>query len=210
MSDTEFPSETVIETRLRLLEAVLFAAPRPLSEDDLASRLPEGADIRALLAQLAEHYAPRGVHLVAVAGGWAFRTAPDLASVLARDIEAPKKLSRAAIEALAIIAYQQPVTRGEIEEIRGVALNKGTLDALLEANWIKPMGRRESPGRPMTWGTTPHFLEYFGLSGLDALPGVEELRAAGLLDRRPGITVLAMREEEVEDGEPDDRQPELL
>lgn len=209
MSEVGFPSDTVIETRLRLLEAVLFAAPHPLTEDDLAARLPAGTDVRVLLAELSAHYAPRGVQLVAVAAGWAFRTAPDLASVLARDIELPKKLSRAAIEALAIIAYQQPVTRAEVEEIRGVALNKGTLDTLLEAVWIKPMGRRETPGRPMTWGTTQSFLEYFGLNGLDDLPGVEELRAAGLLDRRPGLTVLAMRPEEAEDGE-DDRQPELL
>jgi segregation and condensation protein B len=205
-------NHTIVETRLRLIEALLFASPTPLTEDHLAQRLPEGTDVRALLAQLAEHYATRGVHLMAVSGGWAFRTAPDLASVLARDIEIPRKLSRAAIEALAIIAYQQPVTRSEVEEIRGVALNKGTLDTLLEAGWIRPAGRRETPGRPMSWGTTPAFLDHFGLSALEDLPGVEELRAAGLLDRRPGLTVLAMSEEEagaaIEGAE--DLQPDLL
>ncbi len=182
----------------RLVEALLFASAAPLTEADLAARLGPDTDVRAILARLAERYDGRGVQLVAVGGGWAFRTAEDLGPHLRLTRETHRKLSRAAIEALAIIAYHQPVTRGEIEEIRGVQLSKGTMDALLEAGWIKPKGRRNSPGRPVTWVTTPGFLDHFGLTSLDDLPGVEELKAAGLLDRRPGITTLAMRGEEAE------------
>lgn len=182
---------------LRLLEAQLFAAPGPLTEIDLIPRLPPGADVKALLAELQQLYQGHGVELVQLAGGWAFRTSADLAAGLRVTLEVSRKLSRAAVEALAIIAYHQPVTRGEIEEIRGVQLSKGTMDALLEAGWIKPKGRRRTPGRPVTWVTTTGFLDHFGLSSLDDLPGVEELKAAGLLDRRAGITI-AMREEEAE------------
>ncbi|KJV08921.1 hypothetical protein VZ95_14695 [Elstera litoralis] len=182
---------------LRVLEAQLFAAATPLTEIDLIVRMPPGADVKARLAELAALYQGRGVELVQLAGGWAFRTAPDLATALRVTLDVSRKLSRAAVEALAIIAYHQPVTRGEIEEIRGVQLSRGTLDILLESGWIKPKGRRRTPGRPVTWVTTPGFLDHFGLTSLDDLPGVEELKAAGLLDRRSGITI-AMREEEAE------------
>ncbi|MFY8106530.1 MAG: SMC-Scp complex subunit ScpB [Elstera sp.] len=194
---------------LRVLEAQLFAAATPLTEIDLIARLPPGADVKALLAELSALYQGRGVELVQLAGGWAFRTAPDLATALRVTLDVSRKLSRAAVEALAIIAYHQPVTRGEIEEIRGVQLSRGTLDILLESGWIKPKGRRRTPGRPVTWVTTPGFLDHFGLTSLDDLPGVEELKAAGLLDRRSGIT-LAMREEEAAVGAEIDDPVETL
>ncbi len=170
---------------LRMLEAMLFAATEPVDEAVLAARLPEGCDVAALVAQLVEDYAGRGVKLVRVAGGWAFRTADDLAAHLRIERRVARKLSRAAVETLAILAYHQPVTRGEVEEIRGVALSRGTLDVLLEADWIRPLGRRRTPGRPTTWGTTSLFLEHFSLNSLADLPGVDELKAAGLLDTRP-------------------------
>ena len=172
---------------LRLLEALLFAAPEPLGEDDLAQRLGDDADVAALLRALAETYAERGVNLVRVAGGWAFRTAPDLAADLRRERAVTRKLSRAAVETLAIIAYHQPVTRAEIEAIRGVALARGSLDRLMEAGWVRPTGRRDSPGRPLNWATTPGFLAHFGLDRVADLPGIEELRAAGLLDIGPAV-----------------------
>jgi len=173
--------------QLRLLEALLFAAPAPLAADDLAARLGDAADVAALLQELAESYAERGVNLVRLAGGWTFRTAPDLASLLKSERVVPRRLSRAAVETLAIIAYHQPSTRSEIEAIRGVALARGTLDRLMEAGWVRPLGRRDSPGRPLNWVTTPAFLAHFGLDGLDALPGIDELRAAGLLDIGPAV-----------------------
>ena len=175
---------------LRLLEAMLFAAAEPLSERDLADRMPAGADVPLLLAQLANEYAPRGVQLRCAGDSWSFATAADLAPLLARERRVEKKLSRAAMETLAVIAYHQPVTRGEIEEIRGVQLGKGTLDALFEHGWIEPRGRRETPGRPATWVTTDGFLRHFGLATTAELPNAEELRAAGLLDARPAIRVL--------------------
>ena len=171
--------------QLRMIEALLFAAAEPLDAKALAERLPEGADIDALLDRLKSVYEPRGINLVQVAGKWAFRTAADLAFMLERERVELKKLSRAATEALAIIAYHQPVTRTEVEEIRGVALSKGTIDVLLEAGWIRPRGRRDSPGRPMTYGTTEDFLIHFGLDKLTDLPGLDELKAAGLLDAQP-------------------------
>jgi segregation and condensation protein B len=171
----------------RIIEALLFAAPEPLSEAELAMRLSEETDLSALMHELAEEYAERGVNLVGLAGGWTFRTAPDLASVLRSERQIERRLSRAAVETLAVIAYHQPVTRAEIEAIRGVTLARGTLDRLLEAGWVQPKGRRETPGRPLNWVTTPHFLAHFGLDSLKELPGVEELRAAGLLDIGPAV-----------------------
>lgn len=195
-----------IDFTVRLVEALLFASPKPLSEEELAERLPADTDVKAVLAQLAELYAGRGVVLTAVAGGWAIRTAPDLAQALRISVEVPRKLSRAAIEALAIIAYHQPVTRAEVEEIRGVALSRGTLDVLLEASWIKPRGHKQTPGRPALWVTTDEFLMHFGLASVGDLPGVEELKAAGLLDRRPNMTTIAMREDEKAQPEEEDAE----
>lgn len=186
---------------LRLLEAILFAASEPLAERELAQRLPEGADVGKLLSLLTADYAARGVHLVRAGATWAFATAPDLAPLLAGERQVEKKLSRAAIETLAIIAYHQPVTRGDIEEIRGVQLSKGTLDVLFEQGWIAPKGRRETPGRPVTWATTDAFLRHFGLAALTDLPGVEEMRATGLLDARPAIQVPRPDAGEAEAGE---------
>lgn len=183
--------------QLRLLEALLFASAEPLGRAELSRFLPEEADLPGLLAELQGLYANRGVVLERQGEGgrerWAFRTAPDLAPLMQLETETRRKLSRAAVDTLAIVAYHQPVTRGEIEEIRGVALSKGTLDTLLEAGWIKPRGRRQTPGRPLTWGTTPAFLDHFGLESLKELPGLEELKAAGLLDTRPAITALGER-----------------
>ncbi len=170
---------------LRLIEALLFATGEPVSDDTIAERLPEDSDVAALMAELAGHYAERGVNLHRIAGKWAFRTAPDLAPHLRVETRVARKPSRAAVETLAIIAYHQPVTRTEVEEIRGVAASKGTFDVLLEQGWIRPGGRRRTPGRPVTWGTTPAFLEHFGLDELSDLPGIDELKASGLLDTRP-------------------------
>jgi len=183
MSDDRF-------SQLRLLEAILFAASGPMDSKALANHFPEGADIAGLLQELRDLYANRGVHLVHSGDNWGFRTAADLADRLRIERKVTRKLSRAAIETLAIIGYHQPVTRAEIEEIRGVVISKGTLDTLLEAGWIKPKGRRQTPGRPVTWVTTETFLDHFGLESLDALPGMEELRAAGLLDARAGVSTL--------------------
>jgi len=169
---------------LRMIEALLFASAEPLSADDLGARLPDGADIAGLLRELAETYSSRGVNLVQVAGKWSFRTAGDLSFLLSRDSVEQRKLSRAALETLAIIAYHQPVTRADIEEIRGVATSSGTLDVLLETGWVRMRGRRKAPGRPITYGTTEAFLSHFGLDTVGDLPGVEELKAAGLLDSR--------------------------
>lgn len=170
---------------LRLIEALLFATDEPLSEEILARHLGESADVPGLLCNLADIYAGHGVNLVRLAGGWAFRTAPDLAPKLRIERRVPRKLSRAAIETLAIIAYHQPVTRAEVEEIRGVALGKGTIDILMEAGWVRPKGRRPGPGRPLLWVTTPGFLVHFGMDSLTELPALDELRAAGVLDLAP-------------------------
>ncbi len=174
--------ETQRAEELRILEALLFAAEEPLDEKTLATRLPEGTDVHALLTQLQQDYAPRGVNLVRVAGKWTLRTAGDLAWLLTRESVVPRKLSRAAIETLAIVAYHQPVTRAEIEEIRGVTTSKGTLDVLLETGWVRLRGRRKAPGRPVTYGTTEGFLSHFGLEALTDLPGLDELKGAGLLE----------------------------
>jgi segregation and condensation protein B len=167
---------------LRMLEALLFAADEPLSEKDIAARMPEGIDLGALLHELQAGYAGRGVNLRRTDDRWAFRTAEDLAFVFKREVVEQRKLSRAAIETLAVIAYHQPVTRAEIEEVRGVSLSRGTLDVLLEAGWIKLRGRRRAPGRPVTFGTTADFLDHFGLESIGDLPGLADLKAAGLLE----------------------------
>src|SRR5438105_2227813 len=182
------------ETRpeeLRLIEALLFAAAGPLDEKTLAARLPEGVDLDAAMRRLQAEYASRGVNLVRVAGKWTLRTANDLAWLMSRDAVEPRRLSRAGIETLAIVAYHQPVTRAEIEDIRGVSTSKGTLDVLLETGWIRPRGRRKTPGRPITFGTTEAFLSHFGLESVGDLPGLEELKGAGLMDGRlpPGFAV---------------------
>jgi segregation and condensation protein B len=198
--------------KLRILEALLFAAAEPLDEASLAVHFTRDDDLGALLDELQGLYAGRGVNLIRIAGKWAFRTAEDLSYLLERYSVEPKKLSRAALETLAIIAYHQPVTRAEIEEIRGVSTSKGTLDVLLEVGWVRLRGRRRAPGRPVTYGTTHGFLEHFGFDSIKDLPGLNELKGAGLLDSNlpPGFTIpeptdsLALREDEdpLEENEP--------
>ncbi len=175
-------TERARRDKIRKLEALLFAASEPLDAKLLARHIEDGDDVTALLAQLQQEYHDRGVSLVKVAGKWMFRTADDLSYLLERQQKEDRKLSKAALETLAIIAYHQPVTRAEIEEIRGVTTSKGTLDVLLETGWIRPRGRRRAPGKPLTFGTTPAFLEHFGLDAVQDLPGLAELKAAGLLD----------------------------
>jgi segregation and condensation protein B len=199
---------------LRLIEALLFASAAPVTEAEIADRLPEGSDVSALLAELESHYRDRGVLLAKIAGGWTYRTAPDLAQRLKLETTVQRRLSRAAVETLAIVAYHQPVTRAEIEEIRGVQISKGTIDTLIEAGWIVPKGRRETVGRPVTWGTSESFLHHFNLADIGDLPGMEELKAAGLVGGRAPI---ALREsalpQEVpapaDDAETDEPPPEL-
>jgi segregation and condensation protein B len=186
--------DNIAQTRaeeLRLLEAMLFASAEPLDEKSLAARLPQGIDVHAALVRLQEEYAPRGVNLVRIGGKWTFRTANDLSWLLSKETVETRKLSRAAIETLAIIAYHQPVTRAEIEELRGVSTSKGSVDVLLETGWIRPRGRRKSPGRPLSYGTSEAFLSHFGLDAVGDLPGLEELKGAGMLDGRlpPGFSV---------------------
>ncbi|MGB0906694.1 MAG: SMC-Scp complex subunit ScpB [Maricaulaceae bacterium] len=173
-----------MEHDLRLLESLLFAASEPIDIETLRERMPEGCDVGALIARLAGDYAGRGINLVHVAGRWRFQTAPDLAEHLVDVKEAPRKLSRAALETLAIIAYHQPVTRAEIEDVRGVVVSKGTIDVLMELGWARIRGRRRTPGRPVTYGTTEGFLAHFNLEQISDLPGREDLKAAGLLDPR--------------------------
>ena len=167
---------------MRIVEAILFASAAPISEAEIKQQLNEDIDLDSILQKLQKIYEPRGVNLVPVAGKWAFRTAPDLAYLLQRNFVEQKKLSRAAIETLAIIAYHQPVTRAEIEEIRGVTISKGTIDVLMEIGWIKMRGKRHGPGRPITYGTTEQFLNHFLLDSIEDLPDIEELKGAGLLD----------------------------
>jgi segregation and condensation protein B len=186
--------DDVVQARaeeLRLLEAMLFASAEPLDEKSLAARLPQGIDVHEALVRLQEEYATRGVNLVRIGGKWTFRTANDLSWLLSKESIETRKLSRAAIETLAIIAYHQPVTRAEIEELRGVSTSKGSVDVLLETGWIRPRGRRKSPGRPLTYGTSEAFLSHFGLDAVGDLPGLEELKGAGMLDGRlpPGFSV---------------------
>jgi segregation and condensation protein B len=189
---------------IRLIEALLFASAEPLLEKDLARYCVEGTDIKAVLTRLQSDYSGRGVNLVERGHSWAFRTAADLADRLRIEKTQIRKLSRAAVETLAVIAYHQPVSRAEIETIRGVATARGTLDVLIEADWIKPGRRRETPGRPGTWVTTESFLDHFGLGGLADLPGVDELKATGLLDKRPAIQTLTEPDEPGDEPETDD------
>jgi segregation and condensation protein B len=195
--------------QLRILEAMLFASAEPVDEKHLRDRMPEGADVKALLEELRGLYANRGVHLLKIGKGWAFRTAEDLAPYLRVENVVSRRLSRAAIETLAIIAYHQPITRAEVEEMRGVALSRGTLDLLLEIGWIRPRGRRRTAGRPVTWGTSEAFLDHFGLESADSLPGVEELKAAGLLERKPGFGPLSALREQPTAEEEEDEDAEL-
>ena len=166
---------------IRAVEAVLFAATEPMTAEAIRAHVGDG-DVKGALAVLAEDYAGRGINLVQRADRWHFETAPDLAHLLRRDREEARKLSRAGIETLAIIAYHEPVTRAEIEAIRGVQISRGTLDVLMEAGWVRPAGRREVPGRPLMFATTPGFLDHFGLESRRDLPGIDDLKAAGLLD----------------------------
>ena len=173
---------TPMDDLVRAVEAILFAAEAPLSVDEIADIVGENLSVGSALQELRGHYAGRGIALVERGGRWHFQTASDLAPLLRREREDSRRLSRAAVETLAIIAYHEPVSRGEIEAIRGVQISKGTLDVLLEAGWVRPAGRREAPGRPLTFATTAGFLSHFGLSSRRDLPGIEDLRAAGLLD----------------------------
>ena len=190
---------------IRILEALLFAASEPMSAQDLHARMAangnEGADVGAGLMALQKDYEGRGVSLVNIDGLWAFRTAADLADVLVMEKQETKKLSRAAMETLAIIAYHQPVTRAEIENIRGVTTHRGTLDVLIEAGWVKPGRRRETPGRPLTWVSTPGLLDQFSLESIMDLPGLDDLKASGLLDRRPAIEAIPSGLEGADDTE---------
>jgi segregation and condensation protein B len=173
-----------IAEAMRMAEAIVFASAEPVSEKALLARLPEGVDVPAVMSALQTAYERRGVVLVKVGEAWAFRTAGDLAFLMSRDAVQQKKLSRAALEVLAIIAYHQPVTRAEIEDIRGVETSKGTLDTLMETEWVRMRGRRRTPGRPVTYGTTDKFLDHFGLAEVRDLPGIDELKGAGLLSAR--------------------------
>ena len=195
---------------IRVAEALLFAATEPLDEAALTARMRDGCQVGAALAELQRHYAGRGVNLIRAGGRWMFRTAPDMAWLLSREQQETRKLSRAAVETLAIIAYHQPVTRADIEDIRGVAVSKGAIDVLMEAGWIRMRGRRKAPGRPITYGTTPAFLIHFGLDTVGDLPGLDELQAAGMFEGKlpPGFGVPqpddgdALRADEEPLGEP--------
>ena len=205
--DTHAHAQTeAMREAVRICEALLFAASEPLSEAQLAARLPDGVELTDVLSEVKKFYATRGVNLVKAAGKWTFRTAGDLAWLLSRDAKDQKKLSRAALETLAICAYHQPVTRSEIEDIRGVAISKGTLDVLLETGWVRLRGRRKAPGRPVTYGTTEAFLSHFGLERVGDLPGLDDLKRAGLFDGRlpPGFGVPAPNDDVtlMEDEEP--------
>ncbi len=206
-SEAMMAAETVREAMLseaeRIAEALVFASAEPVTEGFLADRLPKGVIVPDLMARLKARYASRGVNLVQVADCWAFRTAADLSFQLRRDEGEVRKLSRAALEVLAIIAYHQPVTRAEIEDIRGVQTSKGTLDVLLEAGWVRFRGRRRTPGRPVTFGTTRDFLDHFGLEEIRDLPGLEELKGAGLLSGRipPTLSIPSPRDDDLTEDE---------
>ena len=183
---------------VRIAEALLFASAEPLAEDEIAARLPVGVSVERVMEEMVRSYSGRGVNCVCIAGRWALRTAHDLSDVLVREVQEPRKLSRAAMETLAIIAYHQPVTRAEIEEIRGVAVSRGTIDQLLELEWIRLGRRRMTPGRPVTFVVTEEFLDHFGLESARDLPGLKELREAGLLESRPPPGQLLAPDEEAE------------
>jgi segregation and condensation protein B len=193
------PTMEEVAGYLRMVEALLFAATEPLDEASLSARLPHGADVPVLLAELVSIYENRGVNLVRVAGKWALRTAPDLHFLLQEHRQQTRKLSRAALETLAITAYHQPVTRAEIEDVRGVSLSKGTLDLLMELGWVRIRGRRRTPGRPVTYGTTEGFLEHFGFQSVKDLPGLDELKASGLLEGQARTDLLPLSHREPED-----------
>lgn len=199
---------------LRMLEAMLFASNRPLSEKELGERMPKGVDVDALLEDLKGHYEKRGVVLDKVAEKWVIRTASDLNYLFQKEAVEPKRLSKAAIETLAIIAYHQPVTRAEIEEIRGVTVSKGTLDLLLDIGWIRLRGRKRTPGRPITYGTSEAFLEHFGLENVGDLPGLDDLKAAGLLEANlpPNFSIPGPSDEMSDEEDPleDEDRPDLL
>jgi segregation and condensation protein B len=194
---------------IRAAEALLFAGGEPITAKALAEKLGPAVDVAAVLMKLKADYAERGVQLVEAGGAWRFQSAPDLSGLFAETREAPKRLPKAALETLAVIAYHQPVTRAEIEEIRGVSLSRGSMELLLEIGWIRPRGRRRSPGRPLTFGTTDAFLSQFGLASLDALPGKDDLKGLGLLDPRAANAIdvprptedLASDEEPLSDGD---------
>jgi segregation and condensation protein B len=203
--DGALPEAAAVDPmHLRIVEALLFAASEPLSVDVLAQSLPPATDVDALISELQQQYEGRGVNLVNVAGKWQFRTAKDLAFLLHKHALEERRLSRAAIETLAIIAYHQPVTRAEIEDIRGVMVSKGTVDALMEAGWVRIRGRRRTPGRPVTYGTTEAFLVHFGLENIGDLPGLDELKGAGFLEAAPpsGFTVPQPSDALAEDEDP--------
>lgn len=185
------PQPDEMREAVRICEALLFAASEPLSEAQLAARMPDSVELADVLADLRRFYAPRGVNLVKAGGKWTFRTAGDLGWLLSKDAKEQKKLSRAALETLAICAYHQPVTRAEIEDIRGVAISRGTLDVLLETGWVRLRGRRKAPGRPVTYGTTESFLSHFGLERVSDLPGLDDLKKSGMFEGRlpPGFGV---------------------
>lgn len=191
---------------VRMVEAMVFASSQPVSESALRGKLPDDVDLASLLSDVQAAYANRGVNLVKIGDAWAFRTAEDLSFLLQEEAVETRRLSKAALEVLAIVAYHQPVTRAEIEEIRGVVTSKGTLDVLLETGWIRMRGRRKSPGRPVTYGTTPDFLDHFGLEQVRDLPGLDELKGAGLLQSqvpaRFSVPVPSDDEELHEDEEP--------
>lgn len=196
------------QEHIRLVEALLFASADPISAQDIYARMPEDADVGAALLALQQHYEGRGITLVNIDNLWAFRTASDLADSLKIEKDIKRKLSRAAMETLAIISYHQPVTRAEIENIRGVATHRGTLDALMEMEWVKPGRRRQTPGRPMTWVTTSGFLDHFSLESLMDLPGMDDLKAAGLLDRRPAIEAIPGTEDDLFTGQDSGQEDE--
>ncbi len=190
---------------VRIVEAMIFASREPVSEKAIADRLPEGIDLEHLLAEVQSAYSGRGVNLVRIGDCWAFRTAEDLSFLLQKEAVEMRRLSKAALEVLAIIAYHQPVTRAEIEEIRGVVTSKGTLDVLMETGWVRMRGRRRSPGRPVTYGTTPDFLDHFGLEQVRDLPGLDELKGAGFLQSQvPASFSVPMPNDDDQLGEDED------